>query len=119
MIEKPMDIPPEANACLMLADGAVFFGKAIGASGEAIGEICFNTGMTGYQETLTDPSYCGQIITFTFPHIGNVGCNEEDIEANKPCCAGLVVRELPTAPSNFRSRISLDDWLKKWNLPGI
>jgi len=112
-------IPPHATACLMLADGAVFFGEGIGAEGTGIGEVCFNTGMTGYQETLTDPSYAGQIITFTFPHIGNVGCNDEDIEAAKPWCAGLVVRERPTLPSSFRSQISLDDWLKKWNLPGI
>jgi len=118
-MKKDVAIPPHANACLMLADGAVFFGESIGASATGIGEICFNTGMTGYQETLTDPSYAGQIITFTFPHIGNVGCNDEDIEANKPFCAGLVVRERPTSPSNFRSRISLDDWLKQWNIPGI
>ncbi len=75
--------------------------------------------MSGYQEVLTDPSYAGQIITFTFPHIGNVGCNDEDIESNKPGASGLVLRELPTLPSNFRSNISLDEWLKKNNLTGI
>src|SRR5262249_48673172 len=93
---KDVAIPAHANACLMLADGTVFFGESIGAESLGIGEICFNTGMPGYQETLTDPSYAGQIIAFTFPHIGNVGCNDEDIEANKPFCAGLVVRERPT-----------------------
>ena len=112
-------IPQNASACLILADGKVFFGEAIGASGIAIGEICFNTAMTGYQEVLTDPSYCGQIITFTFPHIGNVGCNEEDIESQSPVCAGLVVRERITAPSSFRSSESLTHWLKTKNIGGI
>jgi len=97
----------------------MFFGRAVGASGITAGELCFNTAMTGYQEILTDPSYAGQIITFTFPHIGNTGCNDEDIEAIKPRCSGLVLREYPTLPSNFRSNISLDAWLKKNNLSGI
>src|SRR5271156_740988 len=119
MPKQDVAIPPHANACLMLADGTVFFGESIGAETTGIGEICFNTGMTGYQETLTDPSYAGQIITFTFPHIGNTGCNDEDIEAVKPFCSGLVVRERPTAPSSFRSQLSLDEWLKRHNLPGI
>src|SRR5277367_3680675 len=114
--------PAGADAALVLADGQVFWGRGFGAhtavGGGGLGEICFNTGMTGYQETLTDPSYAGQIITFTFPHIGNVGCNDEDIEALKPFCAGLVVRERPTQPSNFRSQKSLDDWLKQWGIPG-
>src|SRR5690606_21000364 len=78
----------------------------------------FNTAMTGYQEILTDPSYAGQLITFTFPHIGNVGCNDEDIEAGAPHCSGLIVREMPTAPSSFRSTASLDMWLKKNKLTG-
>ena len=112
-------IPPHATACLLLADGTVFFGEGIGHQGVTAGEICFNTAMTGYQEVLTDPSYAGQIITFTFPHIGNVGCNDEDIEAAKPYCAGLVLREKPTLPSNFRSKISLEDWLKKNKMTGI
>jgi len=119
MPKNALPIPPDATACLVLADGTVFFGEGIGAEGASIGEICFNTGMTGYQETLTDPSYAGQIITFTFPHIGNVGCNDEDIEANKPYCAGLVIRERPTPPSNFRSQISFEEWLKRHRLPGI
>ncbi len=108
-----------AKASLVLADGTVFSGQATGARGTTIGELCFNTAMTGYQEILTDPSYCGQIITFTFPHIGNVGCNPEDIESTVPHCAGLVIRELPTAPSNFRNQVSLDEWLKKQNITGI
>jgi len=106
-------------ACLLLADGTVFSGFSFGSDKPSIGEICFNTGMTGYQETLTDPSYSGQIITFTFPHIGNVGCNDEDIEAKTPHCAGLVIRELPTVPSNFRGKTDLDSWLKKQGISGI
>ncbi len=116
---KNTPIPAHTNACLLLADGTMFFGESIGAEGITAGEICFNTSMTGYQEILTDPSYAGQIITFTFPHIGNVGCNNEDIENKKPHCAGLILRERPTLPSNFRSKISLDDWLKKNKLSGI
>ena len=112
-------IPPHANACLMLADGKVFFGRGIGTQGTSVGEICFNTAMTGYQETLTDPSFAAQIITFTFPHIGNIGCNEEDLESLKPCASGLVVREFPTAPSSFRSNGSLQAWLMHHKLTGI
>lgn len=119
MSHAAVSVPSDADACLVLADGTVFFGKRIGADTSAIGEICFNTGMTGYQETLTDPSFASQIITFTFPHVGNVGCNEEDMESLRPSVSGLVVRELPTLPSNFRSQISLQDWLIKHNIPGI
>ena len=111
--------PTNATACLILADGKVFFGEAIGADGFAIGEICFNTAMTGYQEVLTDPSYAGQLITFTFPHIGNTGCNEEDIEMGKVVASGLVVRERITAPSNFRNQLDFDGWLKKHKVSGI
>lgn len=110
---------PNANACLLLADGTVFFGESIGAEKSTIGEICFNTGLVGYQETLTDPSYAGQIITFTFPHIGNVGCNIEDIEAGKVFAHGLVIRECITEPSNFRSETHLNDWLVKNGIAGI
>ena len=106
-------------ACLILSDGTVFSGFGVGAQESTVGEVCFNTSMTGYQEILTDPSYAGQIITFTFPHIGNVGCNDEDFEAKVPHAAGLVLRERPTLPSNFRSQLSLDDWLKKQNITGI
>ncbi|MBV8940044.1 MAG: glutamine-hydrolyzing carbamoyl-phosphate synthase small subunit [Alphaproteobacteria bacterium] len=108
-----------ADACLLLADGTAFHGEAIGAEGPALGELCFNTGMTGYQEVLTDPSYAGQIITFTFPHIGNVGCNPEDLEAHLPHARGLVVRERPTPPSNFRATEPLDAWLKEHKIAGI
>jgi carbamoyl-phosphate synthase small subunit len=119
MVKTEIAPPPHANACLLLADGTVFFGEGIGAKGVTIGEICFNTAMTGYQEVLTDPSYAGQVITFTFPHIGNVGCNSEDIEATRPYCSGLVLREKPTLPSSFRSEISLQDWLAGHKLTGI
>ena len=111
--------PPSSNAALVLADGQVFFGRGVGAPGETYGEICFNTAMTGYQEVLTDPSYAGQIITFTFPHIGNVGTNSEDIEAAKPVVRGLILREDITAPSNFRNNAHLNDWLVKNNITGI
>jgi len=116
---RQTSLPPQINAALVLADGTVFYGKGIGAEGITTGEICFNTGMTGYQEVLTDPSYAGQIINFTFPHIGNVGCNPEDIEAKKPAARGLIVREPITNPSNFRSTQHLNDWLKDNNITGI
>lgn len=107
------------NAVLCFTDGSFFLGKGIGKKGEAIGEVCFNTAITGYQEILTDPSYAGQIITFTFPHIGNVGCNIDDDEAQKIFSNGLIVRENITLDSNFRSEISLNSWLVKNNLTGI
>lgn len=112
-------IPAPYNAALLLADGAVFYGYGIGAHGSAMGEICFNTGMTGYQEILTDPSYCAQVITFTFPHIGNVGTNDEDVESRDVFAAGLIVREAITAPSNFRSSAGFDEWLKARGVTGI
>ena len=107
------------KAVLVLEDGTVFRGKGLGAFGQALGEVCFNTSMTGYQEILTDPSYAGQIITFTFPHIGNVGTNDEDIESRPPTCRGLVLREDITPSANWRSRGSLDQWLNDRNLIGI
>ena len=135
---------PKPTALLVLADGTVLEGFGLGATGTAVGEVCFNTAMTGYEEILTDPSYAGQIITFTFPHIGNVGCNDEDSESKdlgfgiqdsgsnfsslnpesriptpRLGACGLVVRELPTQPSSFRSKISLDAWLKNNNIAGI
>ncbi len=112
--------PEGATACLVLGDGSVFWGRGIGAhTAGAVGEVCFNTSMTGYQETLTDPSYAGQIITFTFPHIGNVGTNDEDIEALAPACRGLVVKQDITEPANWRSQLHLDAWLKRHGTPGI
>jgi carbamoyl-phosphate synthase small subunit len=107
------------KAVLVLEDGTVFRGRGFGAFGQAVGEVCFNTSMTGYQEILTDPSYAGQIITFTFPHIGNVGTNEEDIESGSPACRGLVLREEISLPTNWRARGSLDEWLKTHNLTAI
>ncbi len=104
-----------SNACLALADGTLFWGRGFGATGTAVGELCFNTAMTGYQEIMTDPSYAGQIVTFTFPHIGNTGANEEDEEAPSPFARGMVVRMDPTAPSNWRSVSTLSEWLVKRN----
>lgn len=99
------------TACLALDDGTLFFGKGFGAEGEAVAEICFNTSMTGYQEIMTDPSYAGQIVTFTFPHIGNVGTTSEDDEAETPFAEGMVVKWVPTGPSNWRAQSELSDWL--------
>ena len=104
------------TACLALADGTVFYGSGFGAIGETVAELCFNTSMTGYQEILTDPSYASQIITFTFPHIGNVGANGEDAETQQPAAEGLIVKWDPTQPSNWRSLEHLSIWLKKYNL---
>src|SRR3546814_19086265 len=99
----PKAQPVGATGVLVLADGTILWGIGYGAAGAGVGEICFNTAMTGYQEILTDPSYAGQIITFTFPHIGNVGANPEDMEREKRAATGCITRELPTQPSNFRS----------------
>ena len=111
--------PAGATGVLVLADGTILWGVGYGASGAGVGEICFNTSMTGYQEILTDPSYAGQIITFTFPHIGNVGANAEDMEREKRAAIGCITRELPTAPSNFRSTQSLPDWMAAQGLIGL
>ncbi|MBZ6378884.1 carbamoyl phosphate synthase small subunit [Pacificimonas flava] len=105
-------VPETATGALILASGDVIWGRGFGAEGHAVGEVCFNTSMTGYQEVMTDPSYAGQIVTFTFPHIGNVGVNEEDVEADTPHALGCIVREDVTAPSNFRSVGRFDEWLK-------
>ena len=107
------------TACLALADGTLFFGEGFGATGETTAELCFNTSITGYQEILTDPSYAGQIVTFTFPHIGNVGVNPEDSETQDPATEGLIVKWSPTTSSNWRSLENLSDWLKKYNLLGM
>lgn len=108
-----------ATAVIVLADGSVFTGRGFGAETSAVGEICFNTSMTGYQEILTDPSYAGQIITFTFPHIGNVGTNAEDVETVNPAARGAIVREDITSPSNWRAGQHFDEWMKSHNLAGI
>jgi carbamoyl-phosphate synthase small subunit len=111
--------PPQATAALVLADGSVFWGKGIGAPGTAGGEVCFNTAMTGYQEIMTDPSYAGQIITFTFPHIGNAGANSLDIETETPFAKGLILRADITAPANYRAETGFNAWLKHNGLTGI
>jgi carbamoyl-phosphate synthase small subunit len=111
--------PPDATAMLVLADGRICWGRGIGAAGVRLGELCFNTSITGYQEILTDPSYAGQIITFTFPHIGNVGVNAEDIETRTASARGLVIRNDITLPSNWRAAQGLDGWLKSHGLVGI
>ena len=103
-------------AILALADGTVFYGQGIGATGSTIGEVVFNTAMTGYQEILTDPSYTRQIVTLTYPHIGNVGVNKEDCESGKAYAAGLVIRDLPMIVSNFRSEQNLSDYHKADNI---
>ena len=107
------------TALLILEDGTVFPGFGFGAAATNVGELCFNTSMTGYQEIMTDPSYAGQIITFTFPHIGNVGTNSKDLETTTPAALGIVVRQPVTNPANWRADSSLDDWLHANNLPGI
>ncbi|TPG22699.1 carbamoyl-phosphate synthase small subunit [Sphingomonas koreensis] len=104
--------PTGATGVLVLADGTVAWGRGFGAEGQAVGEVCFHTAMTGYQEIMTDPSFAGQIITFTFPHIGNVGTNADDFEADAPHALGMIVREDVTEPSNFRSVERLDTWMK-------
>lgn len=99
------------TACLALADGTIFYGTGFGATGKTVAELCFNTAMTGYQEIMTDPSYAGQIVTFTFPHIGNVGVNPEDDETADPVAEGMIVKWMPTDPSNWRATQDLDAWL--------
>ena len=115
--------PSGATGVLVLADGTAIWGKGFGATGHAVGEVCFNTAMTGYQEILTDPSYAGQIVTFTFPHIGNVGTNDEDLESLEAAPAsgvrGTVIASAVTKPSNWRSSSHLDGWLKARGIVGI
>jgi carbamoyl-phosphate synthase small subunit len=108
MVQDPNAKP---TACLALADGTVFYGRGFGATGDTVAELCFNTAMTGYQEIMTDPSYAGQIVTFTFPHIGNTGVTPEDDETGDPVAAGMVVKWDPTQPSNWRSVDTLNNWL--------
>src|SRR5690348_10448041 len=114
---------PKATALLVLADGTVLEGIGLGATGRAAGEVCFNTAMTGYEEIMTDPSYAGQIITFTFPHIGNVGTNREDIEsvnlAARPGACGVILHSAITNPSNYRAAEHLDQWLKARDVIGL
>ena len=107
------------DAIIMLGDGKSFHGSAFGSIGETIGEVCFNTGMSGYQEILTDPSYAKQIVTMTFPHIGNYGINNEDVESTQIQVAGFVIKEESLFPSNWRSIMSLGDYLRQQNIVGI
>jgi carbamoyl-phosphate synthase small subunit len=111
--------PQGATAVLALNDGSVFWGRGVGAVGKNVGEVVFNTSITGYQEVMTDPSYAGQIITFTFPHIGNVGANPEDLESTTPAARGCIIRDDITAPSNYRAKQHLDAWLNSHNLIGL
>ena len=106
--------------CLVLADGSVFEGELIGSEREvASGEVVFNTSMSGYQEVITDPSYAGQIINFTYPHIGNYGVNSNDVESKRPHCRGIIIRDLARRHSNWRSEEGLDSYLKFEGVPGI
>jgi len=114
-----MGAPSKQKAVLVLADGTVFEGLSFGAEGRASGEVVFNTSLTGYQEILTDPSYAGQLLTFTYPHIGNVGCNEEDVESSKVQCKGLIIKKSSRRVSNFRAQYSLSDYLIKNGVVGI
>ncbi|OAN69915.1 glutamine-hydrolyzing carbamoyl-phosphate synthase small subunit [Seohaeicola saemankumensis] len=109
----PQTNAPRPTACLALADGTLFYGRGFGATGETQAELCFNTAMTGYQEIMTDPSYAGQVVTFTFPHVGNVGVNPDDDETADPVAAGMVVKWDPTEPSNWRAAEHLTTWLEK------
>ena len=113
---RPALFAAATPALLALADGTVLHGRAIGAMGTTVGEVVFNTSMTGYQEILTDPSYAGQIVTLTYPHVGNVGVNAEDVEANHIHAAGLVIRDLPRVASNWRSQQDLGAYLRANNI---
>jgi carbamoyl-phosphate synthase small subunit len=109
----PQLLVPQAQAILALADGTVFQGISIGAPGHTVGEVVFNTALTGYQEILTDPSYCRQIVTLTYPHVGSYGVSAEDVEAKKVYVAGLVIRDLPVLASNFRMGLTLQEYLRR------
>jgi len=116
---SPQLLPDHAQALLALADGTVFRGRSIGATGTTTGEVVFNTALTGYQEILTDPSYCRQIVTLTYPHIGSYGTSAEDVESARVFAAGLVVKDVPARESNFRSAASLGEYLRRENTVGI
>jgi carbamoyl-phosphate synthase small subunit len=111
--------PKGATGVVVFADGRTVWGQGFGAEGEAVGELCFNTAMTGYQEVMTDPSYARQVIAFTFPHIGNVGTNDEDVEAGEAHALGCLVREVVTEPSNYRANQGFAEWMGKWGRIGI
>jgi len=112
-------VPSRLPAILALADGTIFRGESIGAAGSTVGEVVFNTAMTGYQEILTDPSYCRQIVTLTYPHIGNTGVNQQDVESHRIFAAGLVIRDLPRLASNFRMTLTLEEYLRREEVVAI
>jgi carbamoyl-phosphate synthase small subunit len=116
---SPLENPNKPTACIVLADGTTFYGRGFGATGQVEAELCFNTAMTGYQEIMTDPSYAGQAITFTFPHIGNTGVNAEDDETADPVARAMIVKWDPTEPSNYRSTGTLPNWLEKTGRIGV
>src|SRR5215217_7764825 len=116
---KPSPAPEGATGVLVLADGTIVWGRGFGAEGAAVGEVCFNTAMTGYQEVMTDPSYAAQIVTFTFPHIGNVGCNAEDFESQVEGAVGCVVREQVTRHSSFRAEREFAEWMAQHGRIGL
>ena len=111
--------PEGATGVVVFADGRTVWGQGFGAEGRAVGELCFHTAMTGYQEIMTDPSFASQVIAFTFPHIGNVGANDEDVEASDAHAIGCLVREVVTEPSNYRANQGFADWMRKWGRIGI
>ena len=119
LLDRIYSTPQTPTALLILDDGRILEGWGFGAETSGAGEVCFNTSMSGYQEIMTDPSYAGQIVNFTFPHIGNTGTNDLDVETVTPAALGMVTRNYPTEPSNYRANESLHDWLAKHNLPGI
>ena len=112
-------MPLNAPAILVLEDGTVFEGTSVGANGLSVGEVVFNTAMTGYQEILTDPSYARQLVTLTYPHIGNTGCTDQDDEAGAVWASGLIVRDVPRRPSNWRSQVALPEWLQARGIVAI
>jgi len=118
-VDTPSENSKKVTACIVLADGTTFYGQGFGATGQIEAELCFNTSMTGYQEIMTDPSYAGQAVTFTFPHIGNTGITFEDSETAYPVARAMIVKSFPTTPSNYRSETTLPYWLEKTGRIGV
>ena len=118
-VDTPSENSKKVTACIVLADGTTFYGQGFGATGQIEAELCFNTSMTGYQEIMTDPSYAGQAVTFTFPHIGNTGITFEDSETADHVARAMIVKSFPTTPSNYRSETTLPDWLEKTGRIGV
>ena len=118
-VDTPSENSKKVTACIVLADGTTFYGQGFGATGQIEAELCFNTSMTGYQEIMTDPSYAGQAVTFTFPHIGNTGITFEYSETSDPVARAMIVKSFPTTPSNYRSETTLPDWLEKTGRIGV